>query len=373
LKRRELGDAARKLRHLRNDGGAPIEDEGQSHTSRNEKYWKAESQSKHRRDRRREDSRERRHRRHAKEDREERSPYRAHRRSRNHRHDYESDDEYSGHERYRESRKRDVDSYNRDSDSKGRSLDIYEQGDRAHRKQHRSRERSSHRHKRHKHRRHRSRSSSSEESRRSRSPRRERYSHRRRYDSISPHYDKKRVDSANPKPAKRHSQPHKSTHSSNEASPNRSRNNTDNDSDPLEAILGPPLPPKTPPVRIRGRGATAFTSGIDARFSKSYDPTWDVQPDENEDDDWDVALEALRDRQRWQKQGAERLRAAGFSQEEVGKWEVGISEAGAKTEKGEDDVVWKKRGEAREWDRGKTVDQLGVVRIESEYGRLKGT
>ena len=127
------------------------------------------------------------------------------------------------------------------------------------------------------------------------------------------------------------------------------------DSDPLEDLIGP-LPPRAQsPVRLRGRGAFAASSGIDSRFSASYDPAADVQLNEGGlDDDWDQALEALRDRQRWKSHGSDRLRAAGFTDEEVSKWERGD---GSK----ENDVVWKKTGERREWDRGKVVDGDGHI------------
>ena len=106
-------------------------------------------------------------------------------------------------------------------------------------------------------------------------------------------------------------------------------------------------------------------SGIDSRFSSTYDPTVDVQLDPDEENDWDQALEALRDRQKWKQQGADRLRAAGFTEEEIGKWEKG-------GEKREEDVKWAKKGEGREWDRGKTIDDDGSVTTGESWGRLKG-
>ena len=140
------------------------------------------------------------------------------------------------------------------------------------------------------------------------------------------------------------------------------------DSDPLEAIIGPPPPPPAPKVQARGRGTFASSSAMDSHFSSTYDPSIDVQPNPDHDDDWDQALEALRDRQRWQKQGAERLKAAGFTEEEVHKWEKG-------GEKREEDVCWRGRGERREWDRGKVVgeDDGDDVETRPEWGRLKGT
>lgn len=138
------------------------------------------------------------------------------------------------------------------------------------------------------------------------------------------------------------------------------------DSDPLDDIIGPPPPPPEPQVRTRGRGAISHGSGMDSRFSAAYDPTVDVQLDPDEENDWDQALEALRDRQKWKQSGADRLRAAGFTDEEVTKWENG-------GEKREEDVKWAKRGEGREWDRGKVVDEHGIVSHEPSWGRLKDT
>ncbi|KAH8802686.1 hypothetical protein F5884DRAFT_802720 [Xylogone sp. PMI_703] len=139
----------------------------------------------------------------------------------------------------------------------------------------------------------------------------------------------------------------------------------DEDSDPLDDIIGP-KPPPVQKVHRKGRGITSLESGIDARFSSNYDPTVDVQLNHDEEDDWDQALEALRDRQKWKQQGAERLRSAGFTEDEIRKWEKG-------GEKNEEDVRWTKRGEAREWDRGKVFDDDGQVTLEADFGRLKGT
>ncbi|KAJ0123469.1 hypothetical protein J7T55_011934 [Diaporthe amygdali] len=121
----------------------------------------------------------------------------------------------------------------------------------------------------------------------------------------------------------------------------------DADSDPLEDLIGPAPPPKMP----RGRGALRGVAGMDSRFSSDYDPKSDVQM-ETEDgrDDWDDALEALRDRARYRQQGADRLREAGFNEDQIKKWEKG-------DEKSIDDVQWTKAGEKREWDRGKDDDQ----------------
>lgn len=127
--------------------------------------------------------------------------------------------------------------------------------------------------------------------------------------------------------------------------PNRQHSH-DSDSDPLGDIIGP-KPPS--PVRRRGRGTVSGSSAMDSRFDSGYDPKADVALNHDEDDDdWDSALEALRDRQRWKEQGADRLRAAGFTDDQVNKWEKG-------DQKNEEDVRWTKKGEQREWDRGKTL------------------
>lgn len=94
---------------------------------------------------------------------------------------------------------------------------------------------------------------------------------------------------------------------------------------------------------------------MDSRFSENYDPKADVQPDTQGGDDWDDALEALRDRAKWRQQGADRLRAAGFTDEQVTKWE---KSGGEKTM---DDVQWSRAGEKREWDRGKKLGDDGAV------------
>ncbi|KAF2867222.1 hypothetical protein BDV95DRAFT_503264 [Massariosphaeria phaeospora] len=136
------------------------------------------------------------------------------------------------------------------------------------------------------------------------------------------------------------------------------------DSDPLEAIVGPLPPPVQPAVRYRGRGARkADSTGMDERFSSAYDPSTDVHLNSDAEDAWGDSLEAFRDRQKWKQQGAERLKAAGFSDEQVKKWAKG-------DEKNEEDVVWSIKGQAREWDRGKVVDGEGDVELKAEWGRL---
>jgi hypothetical protein len=141
----------------------------------------------------------------------------------------------------------------------------------------------------------------------------------------------------------------------------------DSDSDPLEDIIGP-APPSKSTVHRRGRGHNAAMSGIDSRFAADYDPTVDVTPDPDDTggDDWDNAVEAFRDRQKWKKQGAERLRSAGFTEDQIQKWEKG-------DQKDESDVQWNKAGGVREWDRGKVIDGDDGISPDLEFGRLKGT
>ncbi|KAK5131263.1 hypothetical protein LTR08_001168 [Meristemomyces frigidus] len=138
----------------------------------------------------------------------------------------------------------------------------------------------------------------------------------------------------------------------------RRRTSNASESDPLEDLIGPSLPPT---VHTRGRGAVS-NSTMDARFGPDYDPKADVSVEPEEGDDWDMALEALRDRTKWRQQGAERLKAAGFTDEEVKTWETG--DAG---EKDVEDVRWRKRGEEKEWDRGKVMDGTGGAAQKADW------
>jgi hypothetical protein len=115
---------------------------------------------------------------------------------------------------------------------------------------------------------------------------------------------------------------------------------------------------------------------MDTRFAPSYNPKTDVDlsPDEADGDDWDMALEALRDRAKWRAQGAERLREAGFTEEEVERWKksAAFPNGGESGEKDAMEVRWRRQGEGREWDRGKVVGEAGVE-TGPEWGRLKGS
>ncbi|TDZ18269.1 hypothetical protein Cob_v008896 [Colletotrichum orbiculare MAFF 240422] len=125
------------------------------------------------------------------------------------------------------------------------------------------------------------------------------------------------------------------------------------DSDPLEEFIGPAPPP---PVRSRGRGAASGTSGMDRRFQADYDPTMDMQPDDDVQNgaaNWEDAVEAFRDRVKWQQNQEQRMRAAGYGDDMIAKWRKG-------DQKDERDVTWAKAGEKREWDRGKDGDTRGL-------------
>ncbi|RAL05124.1 uncharacterized protein BO80DRAFT_373647 [Aspergillus ibericus CBS 121593] len=167
---------------------------------------------------------------------------------------------------------------------------------------------------------------------------------------------------------------------------------SDNESDPLEDLVGP-LPAKDDnddypaPIRSRGRGAyKPNMSNIDAHFAPDYDPTTDVHLEEdggqagsrttrrpvpglmNGDDDWELALEALRDRARWKQRGEERLREAGFSNDFVDRWKSNTTSTPGEDSEGRlEDVKWSKKGEGREWDRGKFVDEDGHIDVKASW------
>ncbi|RAH65181.1 uncharacterized protein BO66DRAFT_423700 [Aspergillus aculeatinus CBS 121060] len=167
---------------------------------------------------------------------------------------------------------------------------------------------------------------------------------------------------------------------------------SDSESDPLEDLVGP-LPPKKDgfeePALIRSRGRGAYKpnmSNIDAHFAPDYDPATDVQLEENDlqssnknsrrhvpglmtgDDDWDYALEALRDRARWKQKGEERLREAGFSTDFVERWKSNTtSKPEGDTDGRLETVKWSKKGEGREWDRGKYVDEDGHIDVKASW------
>lgn len=129
----------------------------------------------------------------------------------------------------------------------------------------------------------------------------------------------------------------------------------DLDSD-LDDLIGP-----APPPRYRGRGAVGGSSGIDRRFSETYDPRTDIQMDDDDQGgNWDDAAEAFRDRQKLKQNQVYRMKAAGFADDQIAQ----ATSTDAK--RLADSMQWTKAGEKREWDRGKAVNAEGVVVSEDE-------
>lgn len=285
---------------------------------------------------------------------------------------------------------------------------------RSHRRRHRSRSASVERARHRKHRRRRDESDDSEEERyrsskksrrrrsysrsRSRSPRdedRHSRSHRRRhYKRADPSRSRSRSRSPETDDRRRHRRKEESSRLSPvpRASPTPPpAAPSENESDPLEDLVGP-LPPKenaVQPLRSRGRGAYKLSaSNIDAHFAADYDPTLDVQLEDDDtaagskptrrpvaglmtgDDDWELSLEALRDRAHWRRRGEDRLREAGFNDAFVEKWKANTTPAAATEPDAEgrlEDVRWSKKGEGREWDRGKFVDEDGHIDVKASW------
>ncbi|KAL5334083.1 hypothetical protein BJX70DRAFT_402931 [Aspergillus crustosus] len=157
------------------------------------------------------------------------------------------------------------------------------------------------------------------------------------------------------------------------------------DSDTLGDLIGP-LPKDDAPVRSRGRGAYRLSaSNIDAHFAADYDPTLDMHPEDEGvqvgsnplrrsvaglmtgDNDWELALGALRDRARWKQRGEDRLRAAGFGNDIVERWKNSASTATRNDEGIPDNVKWSTKSEGREWDRGKFVDKDGNIDVKASW------
>lgn len=160
-----------------------------------------------------------------------------------------------------------------------------------------------------------------------------------------------RVSASHKDRAPRSPSPRKATHSDSD--------------DPLSSFFGPAPPPK---IRPRGRGATSSNrSTMDLRFNDpSYNPRADVALSDfgdegGKDDDWSNSLEALRDRAAWREKGAQRLRDAGFKEQDVAKWESGGRE------KDERDLKWRGKGEGREWDAGKVAGEEEEVRVKAAW------
>ncbi|GFF27346.1 hypothetical protein IFM46972_02046 [Aspergillus udagawae] len=210
--------------------------------------------------------------------------------------------------------------------------------------------------------------------------------HRNRKGGEDTRYDTRR-SSRDDRATRAHSTAHE-----RERPPPPPRRESGFESDPLEDLVGP-LPPKhgvdsdSGPIRSRGRGAyKANMSNIDAHFAPDYDPSLDVHMEDDdrdqrkgpsrrpvaglttEEDDWELALEALRDRARWKQKGEERLREAGFNDAVVDRWKSTSSKtatSGGDDEGRLEDVKWSKKGEDREWDRGKFVNDEGHIDVKA--------
>ncbi|KAF4589581.1 pre-mRNA-splicing factor 38B [Ophiocordyceps camponoti-floridani] len=124
------------------------------------------------------------------------------------------------------------------------------------------------------------------------------------------------------------------------------------DSDPLDDFMGP-----APPANFRGRGTMGGAASLDRRFSESYDPKTDVDMGDGDTDDWDDAAERFRDRQKLKLSQAQRMKAAGFTDEQLGRMQG----------EPEREVVWSKAGEQRAWDQGKDVDVDVDVDVEMDH------
>lgn len=125
------------------------------------------------------------------------------------------------------------------------------------------------------------------------------------------------------------------------------------------------LGPQPASSRSRRQSSTRIRE-IDKHFRPDYDPSTDITLDPDDfvsdtrlkslENDWDQALEALRDRQKLVKHGKDRLLAAGFRQDEVDRF-TGSRAMSSLGSAGANDsshgVVWKEKGQAREWDLGK--------------------
>ena len=191
---------------------------------------------------------------------------------------------------------------------------------------------------------------------RSRSPVR----HRTKYRDRSPpnddgqHFSKHRIW-RHDKEGRWESDASRSKRSQRSTSRSAKRSESDSESD----MIGPARSPKTARVRGRGLRAASASSGIDRRFSASYDPKAENYIASGEEG-WEEAKEAYSHLQKWKNEGAERLRKAGFSDSKVGKWEDG-------EDRRLEHVRWTKKGEKREWDRGKVVGLDGHVSLRADW------
>lgn len=97
------------------------------------------------------------------------------------------------------------------------------------------------------------------------------------------------------------------------------------------------------------------TSTIDQHFAASYNPAQDVRTysqDRSFDDDWDMALEAVRDREKWKRSQAASMKAAGYKDQDIEQWRHGFTSSDGR-ERDPGELKWAKKGEVREWDHNK--------------------
>jgi hypothetical protein len=160
-----------------------------------------------------------------------------------------------------------------------------------------------------------------------------------------------------PSPAHR-----KRSHRTRTASPSSSpQNQRQSPSPPLRSHSPSPSPGPNPPTQgpeyLKHKGRGKVNGGtLDMKFSPTYNPRTDTQPpspisssDEGPQDDWGMALRALRKRQEYVLSGAmtERLKETQIEKQEQGEhWPV----------------YPKSKGE-REWDRGKVLLNDGSVGV----------
>ncbi|KAH7175479.1 hypothetical protein EDB81DRAFT_874326 [Dactylonectria macrodidyma] len=181
---------------------------------------------------------------------------------------------------------------------------------------------------------------------------RPRHSRRRRDRSRSPERRRRSRSPRERKDRHRHRSP---LHDTKGKAKQTAKEPEDLDSD-LDDLIGP-----APPPRYRGRGAVGGSSGIDRRFSETYDPKTDVQmDDDDQSSNWDDAAEAFRDRQMLKQNQAQRLKAAGFADDQIKQATLTDAKTLA------DSMQWTKAGEKREWDRGKAINAEGVVVSDDE-------
>ncbi|OAQ68477.1 pre-mRNA-splicing factor 38B [Pochonia chlamydosporia 170] len=176
---------------------------------------------------------------------------------------------------------------------------------------------------------------------------RHRHSRSRRDRSKSPRHHRSRSPD-DQKRSHRHRSRHRSRSKESSQQNKKSSAAQDQDSDPLEDLIGPAPPPK-----YRGRGTIGGAAELDRRFSASYDPKLDVRMSDDDADPWDDAVESFRDRQKLRLHQDQRLKDAGFTDEQ-------IQRSKGASDKLQDNVVWSKAGEKREWDKGKGVGMDGV-------------